>query len=277
MLKKLKGKRLIGTMVTLVGVTLLATAIVVAGCGGGLTTITSAGSTTVQPVAEKLANAFMAEHQDVKVVIQGGGSSTGVKSANEGTVDIGMASRELKQSELGYGLAVHVLARDGIAIVTHTSNSVEGLTMEQVREIYAGTITNWNQVGGDDKGIIVVAREEGSGTRAAFEEMVMDEQMITGNAILQPSNGAVKTTVSTTPYSVGFLSFGYLDSSVRSLAIDGVEGTVDNAIAGTYPIVRPLLLLTKGAATGEVKNFIDYCLSSEGQDIVESEGYIRVD
>lgn len=105
----------------------------------------------------------------------------------------------------------------------------------------------------------------------------MDEQLITGDAILQPSNGAVKTTVSNTPHSIGFISFGYLDSSVKSIAIDGVEGTVANAKSGTYPIVRPLLFLTKTAPTGEVKNFIDYCLSSEGQDIVESEGYIRVD
>jgi len=200
-----------------------------------------------------------------------------VKSTNDGTVDIGAVSRELSATELGYGLAVYTLARDGITIVTHTSNSVSGLTTEQVREIYAGNITNWNEVGGADEDIIVAAREEGSGTRAAFEELVMDEQLITGDAILQPSTGALKTLVSTTPYSIGFISFGYLDSSVKAIAIDGVEGTVENAKNGTYPIVRPLLLLTKGTATGEVKNFIDYCLSSEGQDIVEDEGYIRVD
>jgi phosphate transport system substrate-binding protein len=272
-----KRIRFIRSITSFSVVTFLTAVVVVAGCGNGVTTITEAGSTTVQPVAEKLANSFMAENPDINIIIQGGGSSTGVKSANDGTVDIGAASRELKESELGYGLSTHLLARDGIAIVTHPSNPVSGLTMGQVRDIYAGTITNWNEVGGDEEAIIVVAREEGSGTRAAFEEMVMDEALITGDAILQPSNGALKTTVSTTPYSIGFLSFGYLDSSVESMAVDGVEGTAANAKAGTYPIVRPLYFLTKTTPTGEVKNFIDYCLGTEGQDIVEDEGYLSID
>lgn len=261
---------------TLMAAVLLALTLVLTGCPGGLTgKITEAGSTTVQPLAEELANAFMAAHPDVEITIQGGGSSVGVKSAANGTVDIGAASRELKPEEKTLGLVEHVLARDGIAIVSHPSQTVSGLTKEQVKQIFAGEITNWSEVGGSDEAINVVSREEGSGTRAAFEEMVMGEVLITATAILQPSNGAVRTTVAGDPNSIGFLSFGYLDSSVKALSVDGVAGTVENAKNGTYPIVRPLLLLTKGEPEGLVKEFIDYCLSDEGQQIVAKD-YITV-
>jgi len=256
---------------------LFTVSIVVTGCGNDENSITEAGSTTVQPIAEKLANAFMEDNPSIDITIQGGGSSVGVKSAADGTVDIGAASRELKESEKGT-VVEHVLARDGIAIVVHPDNDISGLTTEQVRNIFAGEITNWDQVGGEDGSINVVAREEGSGTRAAFEELVMEEEekVITATAILQPSNGAVRTTVAGDPDAIGFLSFGYLDSSVKSLSIDGVAGTVENAKNGTYPIVRPLLFLTKSEPTGIVKDFIDFCLSTEGQALVEEEGYISV-
>jgi phosphate transport system substrate-binding protein len=241
--------------------------------------ISLAGSTTVQPVAEKLGEAFMAKYPDVQIDVQGGGSSVGVKSAGEGTVDIGMASREIKPSELEEypGLKIYTIARDGIAIVVHPGVAVDGLTKDQVRDIFSGAITNWSEVGGPDKAIVVVSREEGSGTRAAFEEMVMGEEaVIVDTAILQPSNGALKATVSTTEDSVGFLSFGYLDASVKALAIDGVDATVANAMNGTYPIVRPLNMLTNGEPQGVVKSFLDFVLSAEGQAIIEKEGYLPV-
>ena len=242
--------------------------------------ITEAGSTTVQPLAEKLAETFSAQHPDVGITVQGGGSSVGVKSAGEGTVDVGAASREVKDSEMQEfpDLVVHTIARDGIAIVAHPDVPVDGLTKEQVRDIFAGKITNWSEVGGPDKPIVVVSREEGSGTRAAFGEMVMGKEgpPIVDTAILQPSNGAVRTTVSTTPDSIGFLSFGYLDESVKTLAIDGVEPTEANAASGVYPIVRPLNLLTKGEPAGVVEAWLDFILSDEGQAIVVEEGYIAV-
>jgi phosphate transport system substrate-binding protein len=257
-------------------IVLAAMLIAFAGCTGNTSmNITEAGSTTVQPLAEKCAQTFMSQNPDISITIQGGGSSVGVKSADEGTVDIGAASRELKDSEPP--LVKHLLAKDGIAIVCHPSNSVAGLTKEQVKEIYGGTITKWSDVGGPDEDIHVVAREEGSGTRAAFEEMVMGEEtLITETAILQPSNGALRTTVSSDPMAIGFLSFGYLDSSVKSLSVDGVEGTKENALNGSYPIVRPLYFLTKEQPTGIVKEFIDFCLSPEGQTIAEGEGYIPI-
>ncbi len=259
---------------------LLVAMVAVSGCGGDSerTVITEAGSTTVQPLAERLAEAFTAEHPEVEVIVQGGGSSVGIKSAGEGTVDVGAASREVRASELeSYpDLRVFVIARDGIAVVVHPDVPVEGLTVEQVRAIFAGQITNWKEVGGDDRPIIVVAREEGSGTRGAFEELVMGGTRITGGAVLQASNGAVRTTVSTTPDAIGFLSFGYLGDGVKPLAVDGVAPTEANAADGRYPLVRPLNLLTKGEPQGAVKAWLDFIFSEAGQAIVADEGYIPV-
>jgi len=255
---------------------LTAILIVFTGCTGSVSiSITEAGSTTVQPLAEKCAQAFMSINPDVSITIQGGGSSVGVKSAADGTVDIGAASRELKESEPE--LVKHLLAKDGIAIVYHPSNTVTGLSKEQVKEIYAGNITNWREVGGSDQDIHVGAREEGSGTRSAFEEMVMGEEtLITKTAILQPSNGSIRTTVASDKQAIGFLSFGYIDDSVKALAIDGVDATKDNALNGSYPVVRPLYFLTSEQPTGVVKEFIDFCTGIEGQKIAEEEGYIPI-
>lgn len=242
-------------------------------------TITLAGSTTVQPLAEKFAEAYMAEHAGVRIDVQGGGSSVGVKAAGEKTANIGMASREVKDSEMTEfpGIKVFVIARDGIALVAHDDVKVEDLTIEQIKGIFGGTITNWKEVGGDDANIIVVSREEGSGTRAAFEEMVLGEDVLmTDTAILQPSNGSIRTTVSTTPNAIGYLSFGYLDDTVKAVKVEGVAPTEPNAADGSYPIVRPLNMITFGEPTGEVKSFVDFMLSEAGQAIVVEEGYISV-
>ena len=242
--------------------------------------ISVAGSTTIQPIAEKCAEAFKSVRPDVQIDVQGGGSSVGVKSAGEGTVDVGMASREIKDSELDEfpELNIFVIAQDGIAIAVNPGVAVDGLTKDQVQEIFAGTITNWSEVGGPDKPIVVVSREEGSGTRGAFEEMVMGKEgpPIVDTAILLPSNGTVRTTVSTTDDSIAYLSFGYLDESVKALAIDGVEATVDNALSGEYPVVRPLNMMTQGAPSELVQAWLDFVLSAEGQQIVAEEGYLAV-
>jgi phosphate transport system substrate-binding protein len=238
-----------------------------------------AGSTTVQPLAEKLGEQYMEDNPNVKIDVAGGGSSSGVKAAGDGTADIGNASREIKDSELETypDLVIHTIARDGIAIVAHPEATVDELTVEQARQIFAGEITNWSEVGGENAPITVVSREEGSGTRGAFEDMVMgDDAAITDEAIFQDSNGKVRTTVSSTPNSIGFLSFGYLDESVLAMYIDGVEPSVENAQNGSYPVVRPLNMVTLGEPTGLAEGFLDFIMSAEGQAIVEDEGYIPV-
>lgn len=235
-----------------------------------------AGSTTVQPLAEMLAESFMAQNPDVVIDVQGGGSSVGVTSAGEGTVDIGMASRGIKDEEfeLFPNLQVFTIAYDGIAIVVHPDVELEGLTIDQVRDIFAGEVTNFNEVGGPDAASVVVSREEGSGTRGAFEELVMGEgALITEFAILQSSNGAVRTTVAETPNSIAYLSFGFLDSSVTSIPVDGVSPTVENVENESYPIYRPLNLLTNGEPGELPQAFLDFILSPDGQAIV-AEDYI---
>jgi phosphate transport system substrate-binding protein len=239
-----------------------------------------AGSTTVQPLAEKLAEAYMAQNPDLVIEIQGGGSSVGVTSAGEGTVDIGEASREIKSSELETfpNLRIFTIAYDGIAIVTHPDITLPSLSVEQVRDIFAGDITNYSDVGGPDAPIVIVSREEGSGTRAAFEELVMaqgEEKVIYEKALLQQSNGQVRTTVSTTPNAIAYLSFGFLDDSVGAVPIDGADPTVANVKNGSYPIFRPLNMLTNGAPGDLADEFISFILSAQGQEIV-GEDYITV-
>ncbi len=269
-----------------IGFTLFLVLALVAACGGSneeataeTTTITMSGSTTVQPLAEKFSEAYALVNSNVQVDVQGGGSSVGVKAAGQKTADIGMASRDVKDSEFTEfpGINVFAVARDGIAIVANPDVNVDNLTIEQIQGIFGGTITNWKEVGGDDANIIVASREEGSGTRAAFEEMVLGEDVLmTENAILQPSNGSIRTTVSTTPHSISYVSFGYLDDTIKTISVEGVAPTEANASNGTYPIVRPLNLIVFGEPTGELKAFIDFMLGDAGQAIVVEEGYIAV-
>lgn len=276
----------------------LGIAVALSSCGGAAPAATQpaesgaggqiqlAGSTTVQPLAEELAEAYMQDNPDTKIEVQGGGSSVGVTSAGEGTVDIGMASRTIKDSEKETfpDIQVFTIAYDGIAIVTNSDVEIASLNKEQVRKIFSGEITNWSDLGGPDATIIVVSREEGSGTRAAFEELVMEYKDEAGEtqtapifekALLQQSNGQVRTTVSTTPDSVGYLSFGFLDDSTRAVPIDDVQPTPENVINGSYPIFRPLNMLTNGAPNPSSQAFLDFILGSAGQEIVGQE-YIKV-
>ena len=223
----------------------------------------------------------MSYNPDLMIEVQGGGSSVGVTSAGEGTVDIGNASRNIKDSEFETfpELQVFTIAYDGIAIVTNPDLELPSLSIDQVKAIFSGEITNYSEVGGPDAEIIVVSREEGSGTRAAFEELVMaagdSEAVIAENALLQQSNGQVRTTVSTTPDAIGYLSFGFLDESVNTVAIDDVDPSVDNVKNGSYSIFRPLNMLTNGAPNELAQAFLDFILSNMGQEIV-AEDYITV-
>ncbi|MEN3003435.1 phosphate ABC transporter substrate-binding protein [Dehalobacterium formicoaceticum] len=230
-----------------------------------------AGSTSVQPLAEELAAAFMEKNPDVKIDVQGGGSSAGVKAAADGVADLGMASRELKDEEKT-SVQATVIAKDGIAVVVNTGNAVSDLTMDQVKGIFSGEISNWDQVGGASAPIVVINREEGSGTRGAFEELVLGEEVkFIESAAIQNSTGAVRTAVSSDANAIGYISMGSLDDSVKALKVDGVDATEDNVIAGTYKISRPFNFLSKGEPTELAKTFIDWILSAEGQEVVAEE------
>ncbi len=238
--------------------------------GGKADTITIAGSTSVQPFAEKWAE----EYKGGQVDVQAGGSTAGIKAVKEGTAAIGMSSRELHADE-GAGLVATVVARDGIAVIMHPSNPVSDLTVEQVRDIYSGKITNWKDVGGADKGITVITREEGSGTRGAFEELVMGkDHPIAASSIVQGQTGGVRTMVTGDEAAIGYISIGQLTPKVKAVKLGGVEATEANVANGSYAVKRPFLFITKGEPTGAAKAFIDYVLSPEGQELARKEGLV---
>lgn len=238
-------------------------------------TVSIIGSTSVQPIAQTLADEFSSIETGIKVDIQGVGSTAGVKAANDGTANIGTASRELKTEEKEWGLTEHVIALDGIAIAIHPENTITDLTKEQAAQIFKGEITNWKEVGGADAEIIVVSREDGSGTRGAFEEILKMEGELSEKALIAEGNGAVKQNIATKTNAIGYVSLGYLDNSIKALKIDGVEATVANIQSNQYTVSRPFLMLTKGEPTPETKAFLNFIMSSEGQKIV-AEDYIPV-
>jgi len=239
-----------------------------------------AGSTTVLPIAEECARVYMEAHPGSQIYVSGGGSSHGVKSVADGTVDIGDASRDMKDSEReSYpSLVTHGIAKDGVAIVAHPSNPVGDLTMEQLQGIYSGNITNWQDVGGADAEIMVVSREEGSGTRDCFESSVLKpiKTEVTDYAIIQDSNGKVRTTIAGNEQGIGFLSLGYVNSDIKAVNLNGIAATVENIRSGEYAISRTLLMITDGEPDADEQVFLDFVLSSEGQGIVSEVHFIPV-
>ncbi|MCK8061302.1 MULTISPECIES: phosphate ABC transporter substrate-binding protein [unclassified Fusibacter] len=230
------------------------------------------GSTSVTPVAQQLAEKFMEINSGVKVNVQGVGSSAGVKATDDGSAAIGMASRNLKEAEKAWGIDEYVIAFDGIAVVVHPSNGVKELTTDQVTAIFNGSIKNWNELGGSDHEILVVSREEGSGTRGAFEELMNLESdngsTVREDALFAEGNGAVKANIASKDYAIGYVSLSYLDESVQTVKIDGVEATVENIVAGSYSVSRPFLMLTKGQVDPLAQAYLDFVFSAEGQAIV---------
>jgi phosphate transport system substrate-binding protein len=231
-----------------------------------------AGSTSVQPFIEKVAEQFMEDHPNITISVQGGGSTAGIQATFNGTCQIGTSSRNLKVSERG--LKVFLIAVDGIAVIVHNRNPVADLSIEEIRGIFANEITNWQQVGGLDQEIIPVTREEGSGTRGAFEEMVMCEMVISDACLVQDSNGAVREIIATTPQGVGYISVGLVDNREKAVSINGVYPTLSNLITCKYRFTRPFLMLFKAAPEGAAKFFLDYVLSQEGQNILKNDGLI---
>ncbi|HIT72429.1 MAG TPA: phosphate ABC transporter substrate-binding protein [Candidatus Fimicola cottocaccae] len=245
-------------------------------------TVSVVGSTTVQPVAQSIADEFASVEPGISVEVQGVGSSAGIKAAIDGTADIGASSRELKEEEKATGITEHVLAYDGIAVVVNTANPVKDLDSETVKKIFEGEITNWKEVGGNDEDIVVISRESGSGTRDAFEEMMELTEEVDGkamptlreDALICEGNGAVKASVASKTNSIAYLSLGYVDDTMNTVSIDGVAPTVETVKSGEYKISRPLLLVTNGEVSEATQKYLDYCLD-EGQTIV-SENYISI-
>ncbi len=243
--------------------------------GGGSHTL--GGSTTVDPIMQLAIEGFRQKNPSYAISYDGVGSSNGIKGALSGSYELGGSSRELKDSEISAGVEKVAIARDGIAVVTHTSTAVTGLSTEQVHDIFTGKITNWKQVGGADAAIVVLIREESSGTRASFDELALDKEAPLSSALVVVSNGDMALKLSSTPNSVGYIGLGYvhqLQSTATPITIDGHFATEEEIAAGNYPLSRSLYLVYKGALEGFRKQFVDYLLSDEGQDYVAEAGFL---
>ncbi len=232
------------------------------------------GSTTVQPLAQELAKAFMKKNKSVSISVSAGGSGVGIKDVAAGRVNIGMSSRDLKDEELADGLVPNAIARDAIVIIINKGNSVKKLSKDQVRKIFAGEITNWKDVGGKNAPIIVNGRTAPSGTLDFFMEKFMGDSKLGSNVKQQASNGLVRQAVKSNKNAIGFVSMAYM-GGCKGLAIDGKVPNMGNAKSGKYPYVRNLYFVTKGKAKGLAKAFIDFAKSGAGQAIAKKE-YIGI-
>ncbi len=234
------------------------------------------GSTSMEKLANALAEGFMQDYPGVTVNAEFVGSSAGIESLVGGKCDIGNASRELKDSEKSAGAVENTVAIDGIAMVVNKANTVKNLTKDQLIGIYTGTIKNWSEVGGSDNAIVVVGREAGSGTRGAFEEILgIADKCVYANEL--DSTGAAMAKAKSTDGAIAYVSLDVVDDSVNTVSLDGVEPTAENIVSGQYFLCRPFVMATKGDISAQneiVKTFFSYVKSDKGQEIIKKVGLI---
>jgi phosphate transport system substrate-binding protein len=234
------------------------------------------GSTTVTPIIQVVAEVY--EGADLEV--SGTGSGDGITALIDGRTDIAMASRKMKDEEVeeakakGVEPVEVVIARDGIAVVVHPSNPVAGLTLAEVKDIYLGRITNWKALGGPNLEIVPVTRDSSSGTFEVFNKLVMDKEPIVPGAVTQNSNGTVRSVVAEAEGAVGYVGLGYLDDTIKALAVDGVIPSNATVNDGSYAVARELNLYYAKGASQAVLDLIDFVLCRDGQKIVGEEGFI---
>jgi phosphate transport system substrate-binding protein len=239
------------------------------------------GSTTVLPIAQKVAETYMKEKPDVTISISGGGSGNGIKAIIDGTTDIADSSRFLKESEIKLAVGNNVypvpfaVAYDCIVPVVHPSNSVENLSIDQLKAIFKGDIVNWREVGGPDMKIVVISRDTSSGTYEVWEEKVMNKERVSPGALLQASNGAIVQAVSKNKNALGYIGLGYLNADVKGLTVNGVKGSKESTLNGIYPISRPLFMFTNNWPKPEIADFINYVLHPQkGQKLIAEIGFV---
>lgn len=239
-------------------------------------TVTLAGSTSMEKLANAMNEAFMEKYPNVSATAEFTGSSAGIESLSAGSVDIGDASRALSDGEKSQGIVENIVAIDGIAVITDTANTITDIKSEDLAKVYTGEITNWKDLGGPDEQIVVIGREAGSGTRDAFEEL-MDVKDSCKYAQELDSTGAVLAKVAATPGAVGYVSLDVLDDTVNGLKINSVEPTEDNILAGDYVLQRPFVMATKGEISEQSKQvqaYFDFINSADGQNVIKSVGLI---
>jgi phosphate transport system substrate-binding protein len=244
------------------------------GCQRTKSGITVAGSTSVEPFAELLAEEYMRLYPHAHIYVQGGGSTAGVESARTRAANIGMSSRSLLPDEKD--LDAVTIAKDAIAIIVNPKNPIRDLSLDQIREVFSGKVKNWRELGGLPHRIVLVNREEGSGTRESFQKFVMGKEEITLDSLVQDSNGAIRQVVSNDPNAIGYISLGLVNEKVRTLKISGVEPDLDNVENGRYTLVRPFLFLFSGRPEGEAKPFLEFVLSPAAQKLLAKEGLVSI-
>ena len=242
-------------------------------------TVSMAGSTSMEKLANAVAESFMAKYPDVTVTAEFTGSSAGIEAVTAGSVDIGNSSRALKDEEKAAGVVENIVAIDGIAVIVDPANTVKDLTKDQLISIYKGETKNWSELGGADAPIVVVGREAGSGTRGAFEELLKIEDACAYASELD-STGAVIAKVASTPGAIGYASLDAVNETVVAAALEGVEPTVENIKAGNYFLSRPFVMATKGEISEQsaaVQELFAYLGSDEGKEVIKGVGLITVD
>lgn len=243
-------------------------------------TVVITGSTSVEKILNDMKDEFTAQNPNVTIEYTGSGSSAGIKDTKAKTNNIGASSREIKDDEKDADLKQEVFAYDGIAVIVNPANeAVKNITTEQLADIYSGKITNWKEVGGDDAEIFVVSREESSGTRSAFEELIALEDAggLTGAASVSEGNGPVQAAVAENANAIGYVSFSFIDDTVKALTVNDVEPTAELAKAGEYPLSRPFIFVYyDDTVTDAGKAFLDFALTEDGQACVDNHGGIRV-
>lgn len=238
-------------------------------------TLSMNGSTSMEKVIKAVNGAFMEKNKGVTVNLNLTGSGTGIQEASEGKCDIGNSSRKLKDEE-AEKLDATVVGLDGIALVVNPVNKLEDITLQDLAKVYSGEITNWKELGGDDKSIVVIGREDGSGTRDGFESIVMGDKEPKYAQELE-STGSVINAVATTDGAIGYASLANVDETVKALKVGGVEATEENVKSGTYEVQRPFICATlKGSDNKLVKAYLDFILSEEGQALVLAQGAVPV-
>ncbi len=234
-----------------------------------------AGGTAHIPVMKLAAQAIMERYPDIRITVAGGGSGVGVQKVGEGLVQIGNTGRALKDTEIAkYGLVTFPFAIDGVAVAVNPANGVTGLTKAQVKDVFAGKVTNWKDLGGADAPITLYVREDGSGTRETFEERALDKGTSAPSANVVNSNGAMKTAIAQDKNAIGYVGIGHLDESVKGLTIDGMVPSQEGAADGSYTVTRLLYMNTKGEPEGLTKLFVDYIYSDDGKGFISQSGYI---
>lgn len=246
------------------------------------------GSDTLLPLTQELAEDYLEEHPEGEVIVTGGGSGVGIAALMENTTDIAMASRrikfgeKMKFAEAGLQAREVIVAYDALAVVVNPSNPVTQLTREQLEDIFRGKITNWKEVGGEDRKIVVYSRETSSGTYEFFKESVLDNKNYMSSILSMPATGAIIQSVKQTKGAIGYIGLAYLNRYVKPLAVSYDGGkhyavpSVETAADGSYPIVRPLYYYYDAAKEQTVSSFISYALSPEGQKSVLEQGFVPV-